>query len=183
MSAGCGRPARDVPRRRLPDRHVPRHGRRRSGCSRRRAERRRLLDRDRGAEPAAEAEARHDGEREHRDRAAQQRAPRVPTAAAALPPDRGDVRRRSTSRCRRRSRAAVAVDGGRRGAAAWTGGGQGGAQAGAGSRVRQGRSRGRLRRCGWQQPAARRPQRRQTPATSARRCSGRPRRPRTPQRQ
>ncbi len=55
-----------------------------------RAERRRLLDRHRGPEPAAEAQAWHDGEREHRDRAAQRRAAR-PGSRRPVPSDRGDV--------------------------------------------------------------------------------------------
>ena len=51
-----------------------------------RAERRHLLDGDRGAEPGAEAEAGHDGERQHRDRRADQRAARA-ERGAAVPAD------------------------------------------------------------------------------------------------
>ena len=69
-----------------PERHVPRHGAAGAPAAGRGAERRDLLDRDRGAQPGAEAEAGDDGERQHRDRAAHQRAA-DPERRASLPPD------------------------------------------------------------------------------------------------
>ncbi len=55
-----------------------------------RAERRHLLHRDLGAEPGAEAEAGHDGERQHRDQQAHERAARA-ERGDAVPADAGDV--------------------------------------------------------------------------------------------
>ena len=68
----------------------------------RRAERRQLRDGDRRAEPGAEAEAGHDGERHDRDRARRRRAARA-ERGAALPARRRDARG-ATARRRRRSR-------------------------------------------------------------------------------
>ncbi len=70
--------------------------------ARRRPERRHVFDGHRRAESAAEAEAGHDRERQHRDRAPEQRAARA-DRGAAVPADRRRCSRCSTSPCRRKS--------------------------------------------------------------------------------
>ena len=91
--------ARHVPRRRVPDRHVRRHGLADPPAAGRRAERDDLRHGHRRAEPAAEAQAGHDGEREGRDREAHATCCACRTRRCASG-RRPTCSRRSTSRCR-----------------------------------------------------------------------------------
>ena len=83
-------PARDLPRRRVSARHV--HGHRRAGAARadRRAERRELRHRHQRAQQGAQAEARHDRQRDGGDRAGRQRAARAERGAAIPAAGRSD---------------------------------------------------------------------------------------------
>ena len=92
-----------LPRRCLPGRGLSRHGRAGAAAADRAAERRHLRDGHRRAEPRAEAEAGHDGERQRRDRPAHRRAARA-ERRASVPADERDLRGARPDAAARRGR-------------------------------------------------------------------------------